>query len=354
MTVTDTRTVASDLWYTRCPVPTASSLAIATGELDALFAGDGIAVRSLSTSDDERVRQSHFDHTQPRSFRQGGNIPPIWSASRGGSQRLIGLSWIESVQHVVALADSGVSSVADLAGRRIGVSRRVNDQIDFWRATALHGIEAALRSGGLRIDDVDIVDLDEAKPYIPAGPGAPTGSLFGAFTNKRLQSAEVVALVRGEVDAIYVNGLRGIDLEALLDLRVVVDITAFPDARDRVSNIAPVAFTASTDLIEERPDLVARYLVASQQAATWAETHPDEVRRIVAQEVGYAEEFVDHAYGADLHRRLHVSLDDDLVEAIAVQKDFLLRHGFIAADVDLDAWIDPRPLREAADLLAGL
>ncbi|MFO6454536.1 MULTISPECIES: ABC transporter substrate-binding protein [unclassified Aeromicrobium] len=353
MTITDTRTDVSELWYTRCPVPTASSLAISTGLLDAEFAADGIEVRSLLTSGDERIRQSHFDHTQPRSFRQGGNIPPIWSASRGTSQRLVGLSWVEHVQHVVARADSGITSVEDLAGRRIGVARRVNDQIDFWRATALRGLEVALESGGLQFGDVTLVDLEETRPYIPADSSTLTGSLFSAFTNKRLQANEVEALVRGEVDAIYVNGMRAVDVEAFFSLHVVVDVGALPEARQRVSNIAPVAFTASTDLIDERPDLVARYLAASQRAAAWAQDHEDEARRIIANEVGFVEEFVDPSFGPGLHTRLEVSLAEDLVDGIRVQKDFLLRHGFITSDVDLDAWIDPRPLRAAAELLAG-
>ena len=40
----------SELWYTRCPVPTASSIAISQGWLDAEFASDGIAVSSLRAS----------------------------------------------------------------------------------------------------------------------------------------------------------------------------------------------------------------------------------------------------------------------------------------------------------------
>ena len=37
----------SDLWFTRCPVPTATGLAADQGWFDAEFAADGISVRSL-------------------------------------------------------------------------------------------------------------------------------------------------------------------------------------------------------------------------------------------------------------------------------------------------------------------
>ena len=54
---------------------------ISQGWLDEEFARDGIKVASLRASGERSVRESHFDHTQPDSFRQGGNIPPIWTRS---------------------------------------------------------------------------------------------------------------------------------------------------------------------------------------------------------------------------------------------------------------------------------
>src|SRR5258708_4903214 len=130
-----------NLWYTRCPVPTAFSLAIRLGWLDEEFAEDGITVSSLRQSGDVSVRESHFDHSQNDSFRHGGNIPAIWTASRGADVRLIGLSWTETPYYIVALPESGIRTVADLKGRRVALSRRTNDQIDFARATYLHTYE---------------------------------------------------------------------------------------------------------------------------------------------------------------------------------------------------------------------
>ena len=89
---TQTLRPVSELWYTRCPVPTASSIAISQGWLDDEFVPDDIAVASLRASADSAVRESHFNHSQADSFRQGGNIPPIWTRSRGSDVRLIGLS----------------------------------------------------------------------------------------------------------------------------------------------------------------------------------------------------------------------------------------------------------------------
>lgn len=65
------------LWYTRCPVPIATSVAVGPGWLDEEFAPDGIRVISLRAATAPDVRESHFDHRQANSFRKGGNIPPI-------------------------------------------------------------------------------------------------------------------------------------------------------------------------------------------------------------------------------------------------------------------------------------
>lgn len=338
----------SALWYTRCPVPTASSLAISQGWLDDEFAPDGIAVSSLRASADQDVRESHFDHTQRDSFRQGGNIPPIWTRSRGSDVRLIGLSWAEQYQAIVTLRGSGVEGPADLAGKRLALARRVNDKIDFWHATALRGYDSTLHHAGLSLDDVTLVDLPVDEVYLTPH----SGSLFGAYTNRRLQSAEVLALIRGEVDAIYVAGGRGPDLEALVDVHVVFDIQAQDDRALKINNITPAALTVSGELLDERPDLVARYLAATLRAARWASDHAVETRRIIAHEVGIAEDFVLPGYPAEIHASLEPTLDEELIAAIESQQRFLLEHGYIENGFDVRAWIDPAPLAAAHALLA--
>ena len=348
---TDERLAVSELWYTRCPVPTASSIAISQGWLDDEFEPDGITVSSLRASGDRTVRESHFDHTKADSFRQGGNIPPIWSRSLGRDLRLIGLSWVPAYQGILSLPGSGIEGPADLAGKRLGVSRRLNDQIDFWRATAIRGFVTTLAQADLTFDDATLVDLPVSETYLGSEGESHSGSLFGARTGRRLQSAEVLALVRGEIDAIYVSGARGVDLQALLDAHVVFDIGSHPDRSVAISNSQPAALTVSGDLLERCPDLVARYLAATLRAAEWSKDHRDETHRIIASEVGFAEEWVEDSYPGGIHRQLVPSLDDELVAAIDSQQQFLLEWGFIDSPVDLDEWIAPEPLAEAHRLL---
>ncbi len=136
------------LWYTRCPTPTAFGISIQNGWIKEEFSSDGIAVRSLTSSSDPKVRQAHFEATQPNFFRHGGNGPPIVSRSRGADIRVVALSWNRAYKPILALPESRIRTVADLKGKRLSIPRRAKDSVDFWRATALRGISHALAAGG--------------------------------------------------------------------------------------------------------------------------------------------------------------------------------------------------------------
>jgi ABC-type nitrate/sulfonate/bicarbonate transport system substrate-binding protein len=339
----------TDLWYTRCPVATASSIAIDLGWLDREFAPDGITVSSLRASASEDVRQTHFDHRHPGSFRQGGNVPAIWARAQGQDVRLLGATWGERFQALVTLPESGIGSAAGLAGRRLPLQRRLHDRVDFRRATSLRAYETVLDGAGMSLDDVKLVDLPVEETYIGDLGAGRTGTLFGPRKLRRLQAAEVFALIRGEVDAIYVSGALGIELAALLDATVVADITGYDPAR-QVNNITPTLLTVSGDLLRRRPDLVTRYVAVLLRAARWARTHAADARRIIAHEVGAIEAWIPDAHGADVHRELTPSLDPPLLAAVADQQRFLLRHGFIGSEFEVARWAAPEILASAARL----
>ena len=343
------------LWYTRCPVPTAFSVAIRLGWIDDEFVEDRIEVASLLSSGVRQTRESHFAHTQPNSFRHGGNIPPLWAFSEGSDVRLIALSWNDETQLVLARPDSDIHTVADLKGRKLGVARRLNDSIDFWRATVLRGYESALSIAGLTGQDVEFVEIPVARAWLDDSPshGTQSGSLWGAASTRSFQREEAVALLTGKVDAIFSAHAHAADIKAFLGARVIVDLGKHPDRRLRINNGTPLALTASGALIEERPDLVARWLANVIQAAEWTRTHRDETLRIVAAESGVAEEIAQEAFGDGLPDQLSPDLSDDKVAALDSQKEFLRKHGFISKDFDIEKFIAREPLAEANRIVTG-
>ena len=337
------------LWYTRCPVPTAFSAAVRLRWIEQDFARDRIKIASLLNSSDRAVRESHFAHTQPNSFRHGGNIPPIWAFSEGNDVRLIGLWWTEENQLVLVRSDSDLRAVADLKGRRLSVPHRLNDSIDFWRATVLRGYRSALKAAGLTVHDVELVDIPVSRAWLDDSPQQTSreGSLWTAATTRAFQREEAIALLTGKVDAIFSAHAHAADIRAFLGARVLIDLSKLPDRSLRINNATPLALTASGALVEKDPELVARWLADVIEAAEWAESHRDETFRIVAAESGVAEEFAHEAFGADLPDQLTPDLSDENVAAIESQKSFLLEHRFIRHDFALEKFIAREPLARA-------
>lgn len=337
------------LWYTRCPIPTAAGIAITRGHLDQEFARDNIKIESLRATSDRKVRESHFDHTQANSFRQGGNIPPIWSRSCGADNVVIGLTWVDEYQAIIAMPGSEITTVRDLRGRRVGLPGRQNDSIDFYRAMCLRGYVNALATEGMTLKDIEAVELEVAERYIGDDESSRTGTLWAGGNRARRQQAEIFALIRGEVDAIYTNGAQGAYTTAFLGANEVIEMGFHPDAELRVGNEQPATLTVSGVLSRERPDLVARYIKTLNSAAEWAEYHFDETAQIVASEVSAPLEWVVPGYQSTFTSKLRIELRGDWIAALNKQKQFLFEYGFIDNDFDVETWIDHRPLEMACN-----
>jgi len=342
MSATDISPTAQppSLWYTRCPVPSPLGIAAQQGWLQSAFADLGIGVESIADSKDRSIRESHFNHHLAWSFRQGGNIPPIWARAQGRDTRLVALTWTDEFQALITLPGRGVTSLEQLAGRRFGVPRRVNDLIDFHRATALKGLVSGLSQVGLGHQDVSLVDLVIEESIIQER-GTP--SLFG-LRRRHPYFREVAALVGGEVDAIFVKGAEGIVVANLIGATVVSEFGRHPDPRVRINNGTPRTLTVDAALAEQRPDLVVALLRVVQRAGQWAEAHPDETLRFVAREIATSEDSILASNGPGVHRQLGIGLAPERVDAIGYFKDFLLEWGFLPADFALEEWVDARPL----------
>lgn len=329
----------SEIWYTRCPVPTPVGLATQLGLLEETFAKEGISLNSIIDSKDRAIRSSHFDHQLNYSFRHGGNVPPIHARSRGNPTRLVGITWTDEFQAIITLPSSGIKTIRDLVGRRFGIARRPPGIVDFMAATAIKGLVSGLSLEGLSHTDVTIVDLAIEDSVLDGRDGP---QLYG-LRNRQPHGVEAAALLRGEVDAVFVKGTGGIAIANLLAAHTVAEFGFHADPKIRINSGSPRVLTVDERLAEDRPDLIARLLETLKRAGAWAEAHPDETRRFVAREVGASEEQVAAANGPDLHRHMGIGLEPELVDAIGHYKDFLYEWGFLERDFDVNAWVDHRP-----------
>ena len=343
------------IWYTRCPAPTPFGIAIQQGWLKDEFRADGIDVRALQDASDPVIRQSNFTHSQPRSFRQGGNIPALWTRANGADTRVIGLSWVDEFQGLVALPSSGVHTADDLRGRRFGLPRNTRSQVvDFHRATALRGFVTLLGAVGLTLDDVQLVELPTAPRGLADEPPVRNGGASQLLATERAQefSFEALALARNEVDVVFVKGASGLDAANLIGAQVIVDLEDQPDRLLHANNGTPRPLTVDAAFLRERPDLVARVLARAIEAGEWASAHPQAAVAYIARETRSAEHWVGHAYGPQLAAQLQIGLDQTAIAALENFKQFLFKHEFIAQDFDFASWIDPVPLATARTLLA--
>jgi ABC-type nitrate/sulfonate/bicarbonate transport system substrate-binding protein len=331
----------TELWYTRCPVPTTSGIAQHFRWLQDEFARQGIDLKSIRAAEDKAVRVSHFDHSHPGMFREGGNVPPIWARAGGRNTAVVGITWVDEEQLILVRPDSDIRNLSGLKGRRLGVPRHATQLVDVGRAQDLRGLLTALKLAQLERDQVLWVDI--------AGAEYDLRELNADRARRRSVTAD--ALLAGEVDAIYAKGAVSASLIEEHGLRPIFDINAHHDPLARVNAGTPRPITVDRALALEQPELVARYLAVLLRTAQWAAQHPAEVVDAVAAETGAQTQAVRRGFGPDLHKQFTPALSAQYLKGLAAQKAFLLQEGFLPRDFDFDAWIVREPLELAQQLL---
>jgi ABC-type nitrate/sulfonate/bicarbonate transport system substrate-binding protein len=339
------------VWFTRCPVPNAVGLALRAGKFHQEFVSQPeIRLRSVLDSSDSSVHDAHYYGTLPNALRLGGNVPPIWARSRGADTRLIGIAWTTAPATILARRELGLRTVADLKGKRLLVVRRPDDEIDFPYAGALRSYETALATAGLTLRDVVLVEKQAGASSEHSKPAS--GSNGGeAHARGGGHKRTLLPLLLGEVDAIFAHGPSAIDLAKGFDLQVVYDLTTQSDPIQQFHNSVPRILTADAGLIDHHFDLLTRILAVLLEVPGWAAENIDDAVHFTALEQSVADHLVTAAYGSRLAPELELNLAEINVARIAAQKAFLLRHGFIAEDFNLDSWIDARPLEAARVLI---
>jgi ABC-type nitrate/sulfonate/bicarbonate transport system substrate-binding protein len=334
------------IWFTRCPVPTATGLAYKLGWLDREFQPDNIRLTTLQEAGGQ-LAGHHYDHELLTLIREGGNLLAIPAKAQGAPTRLVGLTWIDEWQSILVRPDSDIRTPADLRGRRLALpafraaditSNRRGRSIA--RGMSLQGYKGALASAGLTLDDVRLVEVGAGRSRSEGTAGHPAQDLGQLWEG-------IEPLIKGDVDAVYVKGAAAADAARQHGAVVGIDLDKLPDRRFRVNNGTPRPITVHEHFLEHHFDLLVRFLHQTLRAANWARTHLAEVQQILQAETRAGSDGVKEAYRDGFHLSLAPDLSSERIELFRRQKDFQLVHGFLDRDFDLDAWIDFRPLAAA-------
>jgi ABC-type nitrate/sulfonate/bicarbonate transport system substrate-binding protein len=340
------------IWFTRCPVPTATGLAYKLGWLEQEFAADGISIKTLQEAGSELSRH-HYDHQLNTLIREGGNLLAIPARAQGAPTRLIGLTWIDEWQSILVKPGSGISKPHDLKGKRLALPQFRAEDIannrrgnSIARGMSLAGYKGALASAGLTLEDARLVELSaEEGRRGDLGDWGQRSNLGGGLWQG------IAALNRGEVDAVYVKGAAAAQAAREAGLVVGIDIDALPERRFRVNNGTPRPITVHADFLANHRDLVVRFLTQTLRAADWARHNLAELRRILQDETRGSAESVIEAYRDGFHLDLAPDLSAERLALFDQQKTFQLTHGLLDRDFDLYAWADHGPLEEARQRL---
>jgi ABC-type nitrate/sulfonate/bicarbonate transport system substrate-binding protein len=309
----------------------------------------------LGLLDDELATESDFDvifspsaprFTGSRRHGEGHWIhdSELVSAHRdradGSDTRLLALSFLQISSPVITLTSSGIRSVADLKGKRVGIATTRDGFRDLGYAQQLKAYTTALGTEGLTLHDIRFVPFDREK----------SDSAVIRTREEKIEAARETGkeiaerLQRHEFDAIAVESASDVAHHA--SVRILYDTVEHPDFLARAHAESLRGIVVSGELLRERRGLVVRVLARLLQAADWAKARPREAASSLAG--SFAGNF-DELAGQykNLSEGLQINLGVEKILSLKAQKILLLRHRLVARDFDIDAWVDHGPLVEA-------
>jgi ABC-type nitrate/sulfonate/bicarbonate transport system substrate-binding protein len=328
--------------YTICPgVPTISALAAPLRLLHEEFTPEpdlDVTIKHIGFTG-----KTEWAHADRFWIRNAGHAPAIWGRAKGVDSRVVALAWLEGTYPVVTLTSSGIRTVADLKGKRLGIVRQKDSLFDLGYGGQLKTYTTTLSTAGLTLDDVKLVLIEREKHDPTAVRTKDTKRQAAVEAGRDIASR----LLKDDFDAIAVQS--AVEVASSVSIRVLYDTRQHPDPVARVNPGVLRGVVVSGPLLRERRDLVVRALARLLQAADWAKAHPQDVAAKLAEGYDVYPESLTAKY-ENLSEGIQINLSDERILALRAQKDFLLKHGLIEKDFDVEPWVDHSPLAEAHKL----
>ena len=341
-----------EVYYTNCPLISASNVDQELGWTREEFKKLGVKyafMRSVRETD----WYPHYIHNQENLIRFGGLFPPIQVHADYRRTRMLGLTHVpyEGGCMLVRAKDK-LFRMSDLKGKRIALSKSLNTlKNDWWRIQEEQAIEAMLMMNGMTRNDVKIVEFPYPDDWYnnPAmlDPMENPSELWLKRDHKRdlaFRPAET-ALLEGKVDAIYTQSKVFQHLqEATGELAAIEDLSRYPDWRLQVANI-PAIITCTDVMAEEHPELVVAFMKGMIKVGRWSNEYKHAAAAILNRQTFYLD--VEDTYRGIKDVDMVPNLSAQNLAMVNIGKDFMLSHGYIKNDFDVEKWAAPEFLKQA-------
>ncbi|MDB4303707.1 twin-arginine translocation signal domain-containing protein [Desulfosarcina sp.] len=344
-----------EVYFTNCPMVSANNIDQELGWCKTDFKKIGVDY-SYFRSRRENDWYPHYIHNLDNLIRFGGLYPPIEVHADIRRTRLLGATWVYEGGCMMVRAGDPIFRMKDLKGKKIGLSKSLNKiKNDWWRINEHMGIESMLRLNDMTMKDVKIVEFpypDDwySDPKMMEPMINPT-DVWGQRNHKHDLAFRPLetALLEGKVDAIYALSKVFQHLqEDTGKIKAIEDLSRYPDWTVQVAN-TPAVITCTDVMAEKHPELVVTYLKSMIKVGRWANEHKRAAAVILDRQTFYRD--AEDTYQGIKHVDMVPNLSPQNLACVEIGKDFMLKHGYIKKDFDVDKWAAPEFLEEAAKQL---
>jgi len=346
-----------EFYYTNCPLISPSNVDQEIGWVKEELKKIGIAYKFLRSTV-ENDWYPHYVHNLDNLMRYGGCGPAIHTQADIRRTKLIGTTHVYEGGCMLVRARDDIYRMADLKGKRIGLSKSLNViKNDWWRFQEEQGIELMLRMNGMTRDDVEIVDFPYPddwydKPEMLAPMENPSELWLKRDIKHDLGFRPLeMPLLEGKIDAIYTQSKVFQHLqEQTSKVKAIENLANYPDWTLQGANV-PATMTVSDVACREHPEIIIAMMKAMIKVGRWSNEHKHAASVILNKGTYYLD--AEDTYNGIKHVDMVPTLSPYNLEALQINKDFMLSHGYIENDFDVFEWAAPEFLEKAAAELAA-
>jgi ABC-type nitrate/sulfonate/bicarbonate transport system substrate-binding protein len=342
----------NEFYYTNCPLVSPSNVDQEIGWVREEFKKMDIAYKFLRSTT-ENDWYPHYVHNLDNLMRYGGCNPAIHVQADVRRTRLIGTTHVYEGGCMLVRSRDPIYRMQDLKGKKIGITKSLNViKNDWWRIQEEQGIELMLMLNDMTRDDVEMVDFPYPDDWYdnPAmlTPMENPSELWLKRDHKHDLAFRPLetALLDGTVDAIYTQSkvFQHIQ-EQTSQLKAIENLANYPDWTLQGANV-PATCTVTDVACEEHPELVVALLKGLIKVGRWSNQHKHAAAAILDKQTYYLD--VEDTYRGIKDVDMVPSLSPYNLEALQINKDFMLSNGYIENDFDVFEWAAPEFLEQAA------